>query len=103
MNSIPQTVAPESVQPVKDLLEPKPGSQVEELVLDNGAFVTIYPVKLIHIVSLQNLSGMEGAVRLVQLCARFDDKKLTVDELMELGGSDFLRVHAAINKTLKVT
>jgi hypothetical protein len=98
-------VQQESAPPVKGfhpLLDAVPGTQVAELVLDSGEFVTIYPVKLAHILAVSNMDAMGAAIRMTQMCARFDGVMWDIEKILELGGTDFLRINAEINRTLNV-
>lgn len=88
-NSKAQTNAPQ--EPVR--LDKK-----SEIVLKNGVFVTIYKVKLGHLILCDGVDDLIKFAKLIRLVTRFDDKEPTSEDVLNLDLPDFFAIVSQIQK-----
>lgn len=69
-----------------------------EVVLSDGTFVTIHKVKIGHLLLSQDICELSRALKLISVTTKFDDKKPTTQDVLNLDLEDFHKIMEQLSK-----
>lgn len=91
-NSTPQTSA-QQVHVQSD--------KIDEIILSDGRFATIYKVKVAHVVVCQDLSDLISMAKLVTMCVKIDSESIKVQDVLNMEIRDFNEICNQLSKQFK--
>lgn len=92
------TNAPKVFAQLDELPQDFSRPQRGELVLPDGTFAALYPVTTMHMSILNGDSGIDAGIKLIYMCVKIDDKKLTPGDVYNI---DFRVAGTLIENLLK--
>ncbi len=80
------------------LAEPVQSDKKGELVLSDGRFVSVYKVKVFHLLAARDPDDLAQSLKLATLVTRIDEKSPTIEEMLNMEVHDFMKIMHYISK-----
>lgn len=74
--------------------------KVAEVVLSDGRFVSIYRIKIKHLIMAADSKAALQTCKLMSLVTTIDDKPFELEDVFELRLGDYQKISDALNKAL---